>query len=152
MATTQREAVDRRAESNDKLKTLLETRTETLTLFSKMAGMRPYNTNIEVKSVLQEFCEVLVDYTASAHFQLYRYIEEGAERRAEVSELAEKIYPSIAASTRFILDFNEKYDCEDHCDDLSDLDGDLSKLGETLADRFTYEDQIIAAMSAQASG
>lgn len=151
MATTQRVTVDRRAESNAKLKTLLETRTETLTLFSQMAGMRPYNTNHEVKSVLQEFCEALVDYTASAHFQLYRYLEEGAERRTEVRDLAEKIYPSIAASTRFILDFNEKYDCEDHCDDLSGLDGDLSKLGETLADRFTYEDQIIAAMSAQAS-
>ncbi|MDH5180932.1 MAG: sigma D regulator [Gammaproteobacteria bacterium] len=147
MATTQRAAVDRRAGSHDKLQTLLETRTETLTIFSQLAGMRPYNTNRELQLLVQEFCEVLVDYTASAHFQLYRYIEEGVERRTDVRDLAEKIYPNIAASTRFILDFNEKYDCEDHCDNLSELDRDLSKLGEILADRFTFEDQIIAAMT-----
>lgn len=151
MVTTQRAAIDRRASSNDKLKTLLETRTETLALFSQLAGMRPYKADHDVQTVVQEFCETLVDYTASAHFQLYRYIEEGAERRGEVRELAEKIYPNIAASTRFILDFNEKYDCEDHCDNLSELDGDLSKLGEVLADRFADEDQIIAAMSSPTS-
>lgn len=147
MSTTQQAAIDRRAGSMDKLKTLLETRTETLTLFSQLAGMRPFKADHDAQVVVQEFCETLVDYTASAHFQLYRYIEEGVERRSEVRDLAENIYPNIAASTRFILDFNEKYDCEDHCDDLSQLDADLSKLGEVLADRFTCEDQIIAAMT-----
>lgn len=148
MSTSQQAAVDRRAASLDKLKTLLETRTETLTLFSKLAGMRPFKADHDAQVVVQEFCETLVDYTASAHFQLYRYIEEGVERRKDVKDLAEEIYPNIAASTRVILDFNEKYDCEDHCDDLSHLDSDLSKLGEVLADRFSYEDQIVAAMTA----
>ncbi len=63
--------------------------------------------------------------------------------------MAEKIYPEISASTRFILDFNEKYDCEDHCDNLSNLEQDLSKLGEILADRITLEDQIISAYTNQ---
>ncbi|MDH5408002.1 MAG: sigma D regulator [Gammaproteobacteria bacterium] len=147
MATTQPAAVDRRAESISKLKTLLESRTETLALFSQLAGMRPYKPDREVQLVLQDFCEALVDYTASAHFQLYRFIEEDAERRTGVRNIAETVYPSIAESTRFILDFNEKYDCEDHCDNLAQLDNDLSKLGEILADRLSLEDQVIAAMT-----
>ena len=147
MVSTQRVAVERRADSHAKLKTLLETRTDTLTLYSRLAGMRPYQANNKVIKLLQEFCETLVDYTASAHFQLYRYIEEDAERRTGVKELAAKIYPDIAASTRFILDFNEKYDSEDHCKNLSNLDQDLSKLGEVLADRISMEDQVISALS-----
>lgn len=149
MTSTQAASVERRANSLSKLTTLLETRTETLMLFSRLAGMRPYQPDREIQLMIQAFCETLVDYTASAHFQLYRFIEEDAERRTEVRKLAEKIYPDIAASTRVILDFNEKYDCEDHCDDLSMLEQDLSKLGEVLADRITLEDQIIATYTNQ---
>lgn len=117
-------------------------------MFSQLAGMqRPFKVCKEVRTVLQSFCEALIDYTASAHFQLYRFIEEDAERRTEVRKLAEKIYPDIAASTRFILDFNEKYESEERCENLSSLEQDLSKLGEVLADRITLEDQIIATLN-----
>lgn len=149
MTSTQAAPVERRANSLNKLHTLLETRNETLTLFSQLAGMRPFQANSAVQELIQEFCETLVDYTASAHFQLYRFIEEDAERRTEVRKVAEKIYPEISASTRFILDFNEKYDCEDHCDNLANLEQDLSKLGEVLADRITLEDQIISSYGSQ---
>jgi regulator of sigma D len=149
MTSTQSAPVERRASSISKLHTLLETRNETLALFSQLAGMRPFNPDTEMKRLIQEFCGVVVDYTASAHFQLYRFIEEDAERRTEVRKVAEKIYPEIAASTRFILDFNEKYDCEDHCDNLSNFEQDLSKLGEVLADRITLEDQIISSYTNQ---
>lgn len=149
MTSTQPAPVERRANSLDRLDTLLETRTKTLTLFSQLAEMRPYQPNKEQQAVLQEFCETLVDYTASAHFQLYRFIEEDAERRTEVRKVAEKIYPDISASTRLILDFNEKYDCEDHCDNLSGLEQDLSKLGEVIADRIILEDQLISTLNTQ---
>ncbi len=150
MTSTQPAPVERRASSLDRLNTLLETRTATLTLFSQLAGMRPYQpSNKELQSMLQDFCETLVDYTASAHFQLYRFIEEDAERRTEVRKVAEKVYSDIAISTRCILDFNEKYDCEDHCDNFSTLEQDLSTLGEVLADRITREDQVISTFNTQ---
>ena len=140
-------SAERRYAAQTKLNTLLETRTETLALYSQLAGLRPFKPDQEVQLALQEFCEALVDYTASAHFQLYRFIDEGTERRTNVKELAKKVYPPIADTTQQILDFNEKYDCEEHCNNLTELDGDLSKLGELLADRILYEDQIIAALS-----
>ena len=137
---------ERRKAVQDKLHALLESRTETLSLYSQLAAMRPFKLEHDIQMLLQEFCESLVDYTASAHFQIYSYVESGTERRAAVMEVAEQVYPRIAAMTKVILDFNEKYDCEDTCDNLSHLDTELSQLGEVLADRIQLEDQIISAM------
>lgn len=140
------EQLKERRQAN-KFHTLLETRTETLALFSSLVGMRPFKPDQEVQIVLQEFCESLIDYSASAHFQLYSFIESGTERRVKVRQIAEQIYPQIAAITKLILEFNEKYDCEDSYDKLSTLDHDLTVLGEALAERIHFEDQIIQAMS-----
>jgi regulator of sigma D len=142
----QASVVERRSSAQSQLKTLLETRTETLSLYSQLANMRPFEQDREMQQMIQEFCEALVDYSASAHFQLYRYLEDKNERRIAVLEVAEKVYPRIAESTRVFLDFNEKYDCEEHCDNLSHLDADLSRLGELLADRILLEDEVISAM------
>jgi regulator of sigma D len=141
------EAVERRSSSINKLHTLLETRTETLALLNQLAAMRPFKVDDGIQMLLQEFCESLVDYTASAHFQLYRFIEDGTERRAAVKNLAAEIYPRIANMTRFILDFNEKYEADAEVDDLKSLDRDLSLLGEVLADRITEEDKIITILN-----
>ncbi|MEJ2360008.1 MAG: Rsd/AlgQ family anti-sigma factor [Gammaproteobacteria bacterium] len=140
-------SVERRFAAKTKLTSLMGSRTETLTLYNQLAGMRPFKPDQEIQMALQEFCEALVDYTASAHFQLYRFIDEGTERRAKVLDIAKQVYPNISQTTQQILDFNEKYDCEEHCGDLAELDKDLSNLGEILADRILYEDQVIAAIS-----
>ena len=34
--------------------------------------------------MVRRFCQALVDYAATAHFQLYRYIVENKERRQAV--------------------------------------------------------------------
>lgn len=141
------EAVERRSSSINKLQTLLQTRTETLALLNQLAAMRPFNPDEGVQAVLQEFCESLVDYTASAHFQLYRFIEDGTERRTTVKDIATKVYPLISNTTRFILDFNEKYEDYSQLSAFQDLDRDLSILGEVLADRITEEDEIIDVLT-----
>ena len=104
------ENIDRRAESVQKLHTLLESRADTLVLYNQLAGFRPFDAKLELRELLEEFCESLVDYTASAHFQLYRFIAEGIERRKSVKELADKVYPHISSMTQKILDFNDKYE------------------------------------------
>lgn len=141
------EAVERRSNSINKLHTLLETRTETLALLNQLAGMRPFKPDEGVQALLEEFCESLVDYTASAHFQLYKFIEDGTERRTVVKDIAAKVYPRISNTTQFILDFNEKYEDDSQFSDLQNLDRDLSQLGEVLADRITEEDKIIEILT-----
>ena len=95
----------------------------------------------------------MIDYTASAHFQLYRYISDKLERRVAVLKVADIIYPRIAQTTDQILRFNDKYEDVDLLHEngelLSLLDTDLSNLGETLAERIQLEDQVIGAMTGQ---
>lgn len=124
---------------------LVNARTEVLANYALLGSMQPFNDVGAVQEILQAFCQSLVDYAASAHFQLYRFFAEKNERRQEVADVAANIYPRVLEITNVILDFNDKYDCGDHCSQLSNLGTDLSVLGEQLADRIELEDKLITA-------
>ncbi len=144
---------ERRGRSREKLATLVKTRTETLSLYSELANQQPFEGDEATREALQDFCQALIDYAASAHFQLYRYISDKMERRTPVIEVADNIYPRIARTTDMILRFNDKYEGVDlmHCGSeiMECLAADLSSLGETLAERIQLEDQVIGAMTGQ---
>jgi regulator of sigma D len=142
---------DRRSGSREKLATLVQTRTATLSLYSELANHRPFEADEVISEALQEFCQALIDYAASAHFQLYRFISDKLERRTAVLEIADKVYPRIAQTTDTILRFNDKYETVDllngGSEALAVLDTDLSYLGEALAERIQLEDQVIGALA-----
>ncbi len=144
---------ERRGRSREKLATLVKTRSETLSLYTELANQQPFEGDEATREALQDFCQALVDYAASAHFQLYRYISDRLERRTPVLEIADAIYPRIAQTTDMILRFNDRYDGVDlmTCDEkiLERLASDLSLLGETLAERIQLEDRVIGAMTGQ---
>ncbi len=146
-------ASERRGRSREKLATLVKTRGETLSLYSELASQRPFEADEVTNEALQEFCQALIDYAASAHFQLYRYISDKhkLERRSPVLDVADRIYPKIVQTTDSILRFNDKYQDANLMNDgrelLALLDADLSSLGETLAERIQLEDQVIGAMT-----
>lgn len=138
---------ERRSRGQEMAAKLVSERTEMLVLFCRLAGIESYAPEDKpVQKLLQEFCQILVDYIAAGHFALYERIVEGTERRREIAELAAKVYPLIADTTDVALDFNDKYDCEDHCEILDGLSRDLSRLGEQLAARIEIEDQLLAGM------
>jgi regulator of sigma D len=147
MLEQQQPITERRVRSVSVVNKIMDARTEMLALYTELAAMRPFRGET-VPALLQRFCQSLVDYTAHAHFQLYRHFAENRERRAAISAVADQIYPRILDITQAVLDFNDKYDCEDHCEGLSALDRDLSALGEQLADRIELEDRLIAVFSA----
>ena len=140
--------VDRRKGSREAIQRLVEHRTEMLALYGELASHRPFEKSDSLLMLIQRYCQALVDYTADAHFRLYRYIEANTERRTRVLEVADRVYPTIANATQVILDFNDKYDTPEHCSDLlNQLEKDLSSLGELLADRIELEDQLIEVLT-----
>ena len=147
MGTLSSTAKERRQGSQDLVAKLIKERTEMLVTFCRLAGIEPYTVEKSVQKLIQEFCQILVDYVAAGHFALYERILEGKERRQEVAAIAGNIYTRIAQSTQNALDFNDKYDCGDHCTALDSLSQDLSRLGEDLATRIELEDRLLAAMS-----
>ena len=139
--------VDRRRRSREKLDALVSSRTTTLSLLAELAGKQPFTPEPSMEKALREFCEALIDYTASAHFQLYRYLSDNRERRQSVISLADELYPRIVETTDLILRFNDKYESMTLDNSVQFLAEDLSRLGECLADRILLEDQVIKAMN-----
>lgn len=147
MPTVKPAVKERRGHSQELVDKLVAERTEMLVIFCRLAGVEPYAPTRPVQKLLQSFCQILVDYIAAGHFALYERIVEGTERREGVGNLAGRLYPRIAESTEMALDFNDKYDCEDHCTELNSLSRDLSHLGEELAARIELEDKLIKGLT-----
>ena len=140
---------ERRSENRSLKDKLTNERAEVLVAFCRLAGVDPYDdpdNQPEFEERLQDFCQILVDYLAAGHFGLYQRIIEGKERRKDINELAEQLYPGIAQTTEQALDFNDKYDSAHHHDVDADFNQDLSALGESLAVRIDLEDNILGAM------
>jgi regulator of sigma D len=148
MSNTRTPVKERRTSSHQLIKKFVEERTRMLSLYSDLAATHPYKDTASVSVLLTRFCEALIDYTADAHFRLYRYIDDRRERRGNVKEIAGQVYPVIINTTQDILDFNDKYDAFDHEIHVDGLETDLSLLGEKLADRIELEDRVIEALVA----
>ena len=137
---------ERRSSSQEVIQKLMAERTEMLALYCQIAGLDPFGKNSRGKhslELLQKFCQVLVDYIAAGHFSLYERVVNGTERRQRIAGLADQLYPRIADTTEAALDFNDKYDCGDHCQIAASFDDDLSRLGEELATRIELEDKLL---------
>lgn len=145
-ATTSGERRDRTRQLIDRL---LAERRQMLVLLCRLSGLKPFSADkgTAVKGALEEFCQILVDYIAAAHFGVYQRIADGSERRQSVMELARLSYPRISRTTQAAVDFNERYDSSDHELCLETLEADLSRLGEEIATRIELEDQLIAVLA-----
>ncbi|HSR62132.1 MAG TPA: Rsd/AlgQ family anti-sigma factor [Gammaproteobacteria bacterium] len=135
---------DRRKNSTHLINNMLDERKQLLALLMQLSELDGDNPDESDGELVQEFCQVLVDYIAAGHFGLYQRIASGTERRKEVVQLSKSIYRDIEKTTQAALDFNEKYDIENR--NLSGLPRDLSSLGEQLTTRIELEDQLIARL------
>jgi regulator of sigma D len=140
---------DRRARTRKEIKQPITERNSVLSQYYSLASHADQRTDYDnpedVLEMLQEFCQDLVDYMATGHFEIYRRIEDGDERRTEMIELAEKIFPHITNTTQIAIDFNDLYDISKDFDVgvLKGLSRQLSILGENLATRIDLEDKFI---------
>lgn len=142
-------AGERRAGTQDIVDKLLAERQEVLVMFCRVAGLEPYVAEASTKELLQDFCQLLVDYSAFGHFEIYQRIVNGDERREQVIKVAEEVYDKIAEASEVAVAFNDRYDAADHKLDLAHLGEDLSVLGEELAVRIEVEDRIISALTSR---
>lgn len=146
---------ERRARERKEIKQLIEERNSVLSQYynlaklSENAGSDPQAT----AELLEEFCQELVDYMATGHFEIYRRIEEGNERRGDIANLAKNIMPKINSTTQIAIAFNDLYDDTSNLknDNLNQLPNYLAKLGEELATRIDLEDQFINSLLANSS-
>ena len=140
-------ATERRSRTRKEIKQLIEERNSVLAQYYNLAKHAESETD-DVNStleMLQEFCQELVDYMALGHFEIYRRIEEGNERRDDITKLADRVMPRINDTTQIAVAFNDLYDDTASLDEaaITQLPNYLAKLGEELATRIDLEDQFI---------
>ena len=151
--TTAAQTQERRQDPKETVDALVARRQKTLEAYCSMSGVSSAEQaadgiHSEIAPVaLQEFLNVMVDYTALGHFNIYQRINEGQERRAAVREAADRVYPAIGETTDAMVEFNDKYENFDgSAEEQQALRQDLSKIGEMLAIRGELEDVILQAI------
>ena len=128
---------------------LLTARQDSLVLFQKLAALQqPFAPAAPVPHLLQRFRQTLVDYLARGWCEVFQALEDqpadSPYRRAR--ELAQSCYARIARTTQAALAFHDRYDGDLSKAELAELNEDLSRLGECLAERIELEDRIVAAV------
>ena len=140
-------ATERRSRTRKEIKQLIEERNSVLAQYYNLAKQAESDTDDlnSTLEMLQEFCQELVDYMALGHFEIYRRIEEGNERRDDITKLADRVMPRINDTTQVAIAFNDLYDDTSNLDEtaVGQLPNYLAKLGEELATRIDLEDQFI---------
>jgi len=137
---------ERRSTANQLIDNMLNERKQLLALLLQTSNLVPGDAERSDNDLLEEFCQVLVDYIAAGHFGLYERISQGKEKRRTVADLANTVYPKIEESTQIALEFSSKYNPERIKTGLNNLQKDLSVLGEALTTRIELEDQLISKM------
>ncbi len=136
---------DRRHTTRELIDKLVDERRQMWILYERLAGVQ-YADQKPDPGLLEEFVQILVDYIANGHFGLYERIENGGERRQGVLQLADELYPRIAASTSAAVAFNDRYESQPSTEITEELSRALSTLGENLAVRIELEDRLIAEL------
>ncbi|MDX2319421.1 MAG: sigma D regulator [Moritella sp.] len=130
----------------------LEERQELIVDYCKLEGLPPFEKSAALpsKDELQAFCQILIDYLSTGHFEVYdQIVSQCAEYSTKSLKLAQEIQPKIVLTTEALVEFNDKYAEESQDDDtlLMSLDNDMSKVGELLEQRFELEDQLLYALA-----
>lgn len=91
------------------------------------------------------FCQVLVDYVSTGHFEIYEQLYEEAKAFNDKRglELADQIYPRIEVITQAALKLHDRCNGIAHRPDCKKLDQEFRKLGDLLDERFELEDCLI---------
>ena len=133
---------ERRQQTLSLVEELQKERDQVWSLYSQIAELKPYSSDQQIQPVLNEFAQLLIDYISLGEFGIYQRITDGTERRIQVKEAAEKMYPEFSCTSDMAVSFNDKYANTTPDQIAASLEQDLSQLGEGLAKRIDIEDHI----------
>lgn len=141
---------DRRSRLSHTINELLGERQDVLVCYCELAALEASKAPLkETLSKLKSFNQMLMDYAALGHFEIYQRIMDGKERRQSIQAIAHEIYPVIARTTDYFVEFNDKYEGADDDESMTPLAKDLSLVGEAMASRIEKEDKLLREMSNQ---
>lgn len=118
-------------------------------LISRFVSLPGQDVTEGLDSAIERFCQLLVDYLSSGHFEVYeQLLREGGQFDDGSVERAQALFPRIQDSTDIALDFNDRYSrlSSPTVQDVREFSNSLSELGVALEERFALEDQLIEVL------
>lgn len=149
MNTAQRiVARERRARISHTIRELVAERQQVLVYYWDLTEVTEAEERdpVQQAELLKRFCQLLVDYIALGHFEIYQRVVEGQERRQTVREVADEVYATIAETTDALIDFNDKHDGNEAPENNQEFSADLSRVGKALSVRIDLEDRLLDAL------
>ncbi len=124
---------------------LQEERSQVWSLYCQIAELKPFFASTEIRPILSNFLQLMIDYVSLGHFGVYEHLLTSS---CQVSQLsyAEKLYPAFSSTTASAISFNERYDNGNRKFRVDNLAQDLSALGENLAQRMELEDRLCSIL------
>lgn len=129
--------------------TWLEERKTLLVQYCQLAGLAPSENNSKALpgvEDIEQFCETLMDYASTGHFELYDKILDECSQNGKDRNWVEEVTEKIKATTDTALSFNDNYAGMGEEQDMSEFIKNLTLLGETLEERFELEDQLLESI------
>ncbi len=121
-----------------------------LVAYYNLVGLKPGKESFMRlnEKALNDFCQSLVDYLSSGHFNIYERIIGEMEGSTPLLA-ATKIYPQLEANTQQMMDYYDTCleNAIDH-DNYLEFQQALSDIGESLEARFALEDKLLALVVA----
>ncbi|WP_430460631.1 sigma D regulator [Thalassolituus sp. LLYu03] len=123
----------------------LNARQELIVEFCRLSASKPLSAEEPLSATLASFCQNLMDYCSTGHFEIYEQLVREAKDYEDEDglELARTLVPQLDTLTTRCVDFNDTYDQNCTFDMLAQLPGELSGIGEILEERFQLEDRLI---------
>jgi len=122
----------------------LDKRQKLLILYCSLNGVDRLNIDDRpINEKMLDLCQLLVDYVSEGHFEIYERLQNAVlmEDNSETDiDDGSKLLNKIQITTDICLDFNDDFD---KFSDIPSLQKAVSKLGEILEDRFSFEDKLI---------
>lgn len=123
---------------------LQEERSQLWGLYCQIAEMQAQFSSADIRPLLSNFLQLLIDYVSLGHFGMY----EQLAKRCPPDDLgyAGRIYPKFSKTTASAVSFSERYENGRRNFKVENLAQDLSILGENLAERMELEDHLCSML------
>lgn len=129
---------------SDTISNWLQERQECIVTLHHLCSYRPFTPakTACILPILNEFCELLMDYVSRGHFEIYEKLQTMIEEHDQnIHYMPANWLTALLSTTSTCLDFNDKYELTTH---FGELESDLSNLALQIARRLDIEDKMIA--------
>ena len=120
----------------------LDSRQRMMVAFNHLCLLKPFPDACQqsLQRTIEEFCTELVDYMSFGQFKIFENMLHFAPPQSERGLRIKKLLSKIFSSTIQGIEFHDTYINKKQCDTFEE---DLSNLGEQLAHRLDWEDQLL---------